>query len=122
MPLIELRDVYKVYQLGETEVRALNGVSLDIEKGEYAALLGPSGSGKSTLMNTLGCLDRPTNGSYKLDGEEVVTMSRDQRAKLRNRQIGFVFQNFNLLARTSALENVEMPMLYSGRWTARERD
>ncbi len=122
MPLIELRDVYKVYQLGETEVRALNGVSLDIERGEYAALLGPSGSGKSTLMNTLGCLDRPTSGTYTLDGEEVVSMSQDQRAKLRNRQIGFVFQNFNLLARTSALENVELPMLYSGRWTAKERD
>lgn len=120
--LIELRDIYKVYQLGETEVRALNGVSLDIERGEYAALLGPSGSGKTTLMNTLGCLDRPTSGSYKLDGEEVVTMTQDQRAKLRNRQVGFVFQSFNLLARTSALENVELPMLYSGRWNARERD
>jgi ABC-type lipoprotein export system ATPase subunit len=121
MALIELRNVRKIYQLGEVEVRALDDVSLEIEQGEYVALVGPSGSGKSTLMNTLGCLDRPTSGSYKLDGEEVVTMSLDQRARLRNRRIGFVFQNFNLLARTSALENVELPLMYSTQTSARQR-
>ena len=112
MPLIELRDVRRVYDLGEVEVHALRSVTLNIERGEYVALTGPSGSGKSTLMNTLGCLDRPTHGSYLLDGEEIVTMSRDQRARIRNRQLGFVFQNFNLLNRTSALENVELPLVY----------
>jgi len=118
--LIELTDVRKEYSLGEVTVRALAGVTLTIDRGEYVALMGPSGSGKSTLMNTLGCLDRPTSGSYLLEGEEVVTMSRDARARLRNRRIGFVFQNFNLLARTSALENVELPLMYSSI-TARER-
>lgn len=112
MALIELVDVAKVYRMGEMDVHALRGVTLNIEKGEYVALIGPSGSGKSTLMNTLGCLDRPSSGSYCLDGNEVVTMSRDGRARIRNQQIGFVFQNFNLLARTSALENVELPLLY----------
>jgi ABC-type lipoprotein export system ATPase subunit len=92
-----------------------------MQRGEYSALIGPSGSGKSTLMNTLGCLDRPTRGSYLLDGIEVVNMSADQRARIRNKQIGFVFQNFNLLARTSAQENVELPMLYGQRWSSRER-
>ncbi len=121
MSLIELNDVEKIYTLGEVEVRALVDVTLNIERGEYVALIGPSGSGKSTLMNTLGCLDRPTSGSYKLDGEEVVTMTRDQRARIRNKQIGFVFQNFNLLNRTSALENVELPLLYGERLTARSR-
>jgi ABC-type lipoprotein export system ATPase subunit len=121
MPLIELRDVRKVYNLGEVIVEALCGVSLDIEQGEYVALMGPSGSGKSTLMNTLGCLDRPTSGSYKLAGDEVVTMSLEERAHLRNRRIGFVFQNFNLLVRTSALENVELPLLYSKTLSARQR-
>jgi ABC-type lipoprotein export system ATPase subunit len=121
MPLIELSEIRKVYSLGETDVVALDGVSLDIEKGDYVALMGPSGSGKSTLMNTLGCLDRPDSGSYLLDGEEVVEMSRDQRARLRNDKIGFVFQNFNLLARTSALENVELPLMYRGTYNARER-
>jgi ABC-type lipoprotein export system ATPase subunit len=121
MPLIELRDIHKIYSLGEATVTALDGVSLDIERGDYVALMGPSGSGKSTLMNTLGCLDRPDEGSYLLDGEEVVGMSRDERARLRNLKIGFVFQNFNLLARTSALENVELPLMYGGRFTARER-
>ncbi len=111
-PLIQLTDVAKVYQLDEVEVRALDGIDLIMKRGEYAALIGPSGSGKSTLMNTLGCLDRPTRGSYLLDGTEVVNMSADQRARIRNAQIGFVFQNFNLLNRTSALENVELPMLY----------
>ncbi|MCE2750630.1 MAG: ABC transporter ATP-binding protein [Pirellula sp.] len=120
-PLIELRDVAKVYQLEEVEVRALDGVDLVMHRGEYSALIGPSGSGKSTLMNTLGCLDRPTRGSYKLGGIEVVNMAADVRARIRNKQIGFVFQNFNLLARTSALENVELPMLYGEGRTSRER-
>ena len=113
--LIQLRDVQKTYRLGEIEVEALRGVTFDISSGEYVALIGASGSGKTTLMNTLGCLDRPTSGSYLLDGEEVVEMSGDQRARLRNRKIGFVFQSFNLLSRTSAAENVELPMLYSSR-------
>lgn len=121
MSLIELRDVRKTYDLGEVKVRALRGVSLNIEQGEYVALLGPSGSGKSTLMNTLGCLDRPTSGSYLLAGEEVVSMSQDERARLRNRRIGFVFQSFNLLARTTAIENVELPLLYSPEISAKER-
>jgi len=120
-PLIELTDISKTYTLGEVEVQALRGVTLSIRRGEYLALMGPSGSGKSTLMNTLGCLDRPSGGSYRLDGEEVVSMSQDSRARLRNRKIGFVFQNFNLLARTNAMENVELPMLYSGRLSARRR-
>ena len=113
IPLIRLRDVSRVYDLGEVKVEALRATSLDIRRGEYVALVGPSGSGKSTLMNTLGCLDRPTGGSYLLDGEEIVSMSRDERARIRNRQIGFVFQSFNLLNRTSALENVEVPLLYA---------
>ena len=120
-PLIELREIAKVYKLDEVEVRALDGVDLVMNRGEYAALIGPSGSGKSTLMNTLGCLDRPTHGSYLLDGIEVVDMSADQRARIRNAQIGFVFQNFNLLARTSALENVELPMLYGKMMSNRAR-
>ncbi len=121
MALIELKDVRRVYDLGEVEVHALRTVTLNIERGEYVALVGPSGSGKSTLMNTLGCLDRPTHGSFKLDGEEIVTMSRDERARIRNRQLGFVFQNFNLLNRTSALENVELPLLYAKGISSRER-
>lgn len=120
-PLIRLREVSRVYDLGEVKVEALRPTSLDIERGEYVALVGPSGSGKSTLMNTLGCLDRPTGGSYLLDGQEIVSMSRDERARIRNRQIGFVFQNFNLLNRTSALENVEVPLLYATHISARER-
>jgi putative ABC transport system ATP-binding protein len=120
-PLIQIKDVSKIYQLEEVEVRALDGISLNMERGEYSALIGPSGSGKSTLMNTLGCLDRPTNGSYLLDGQEVVTMSREERARIRNAHIGFVFQNFNLLARTSALENVELPLLYGPTMPARQR-
>ncbi len=121
MALIELREVAKVYQLGEVEVHALASVTLNIERGEYVALIGPSGSGKSTLMNTLGCLDRPTSGSYLLDGIEVVNMTRNERAWIRNKQIGFVFQNFNLLNRTSALENVELPLLYGARTTPKVR-
>ncbi len=121
MALIELREIRKSYVLEEITVDALRGVTLDIQQGEYVALMGPSGSGKSTLMNTLGCLDRPTSGSYLLDGVEVCTMGRDARAKLRNRKIGFVFQSFNLLARTSAMENVELPLLYSTGIPARTR-
>ncbi|MFM8251215.1 MAG: ABC transporter ATP-binding protein [Planctomycetota bacterium] len=121
MALIELRDIAKIYDLGEVKVEALKNASLTIEEGEYVALVGPSGSGKSTLMNTLGCLDRPTQGSYLLAGEEVATMSMDERARLRNRRIGFVFQNFNLLPRTSALENVELPLLYAHQLNARQR-
>ena len=119
--LIELKEVCKIYDLGEVKVEALMDASLSIEQGEYVALLGPSGSGKSTLMNTLGCLDRPTSGSYRLAGEEVATMSRDERARIRNQRIGFVFQNFNLLARTSALDNVELPLLYSRGISAADR-
>jgi putative ABC transport system ATP-binding protein len=119
--LIQLRDVSKTYTLGEVEVHALRGISLDIDRGEYVALMGPSGSGKTTLMNTLGCLDRPTGGSYLLEGEEVVEMSGDQRAGVRNRKIGFVFQNFNLLARSNALENVELPLLYARRFRGGQR-
>lgn len=121
MALIEIRNASKTYDLGEVQVRALVKVNLDIEKGEYVALIGPSGSGKSTLMNTLGCLDRPTEGTYHLAGEEVSAMSRDERARIRNRRLGFVFQNFNLLARTSALENVELPLLYTEGISAKER-
>jgi putative ABC transport system ATP-binding protein len=119
--LIEIRDVCKTYDLGEVKVEALKNANLTIEQGEYVALIGPSGSGKSTLMNTLGCLDRPTSGSYKLAGEEIATMSRDQRAVIRNQRIGFVFQNFNLLGRTSAIENVELPLLYAKGISSSER-
>ena len=121
MALIELNNVSKTYDLGEVKVHALRETTISIERGEYVALIGPSGSGKSTLMNTLGCLDRPTTGSYKLDNEEVVDMTLDQRAAIRNLKIGFVFQNFNLLSRTSAEENVELPLLYSKGVTPRQR-
>jgi putative ABC transport system ATP-binding protein len=121
MQLIALHKVRKTYTLGEVEVHALRGVSLDIDRGEFVALMGPSGSGKTTLMNTLGCLDHPTSGSYLLDGEEVMEMTSDERARLRNRKIGFVFQSFNLLARTTAAENVELPMLYSTHRRAADR-
>lgn len=119
--LIQLTDISKTYDLGEVKVHALKETNLTIEKGEYVALIGPSGSGKSTLMNTLGCLDRPSTGSYQLDGEQVAKMSRNARADIRNRKIGFVFQNFNLLSRTSAEENVELPLLYSKGISVRER-
>ncbi len=111
-PVIKLENLQKTYHTGEVEVKAVRGVSLDILPGEFVALMGASGSGKSTLMNTLGCLDRPTSGSYLLDDIDVSKLNRDQRAEIRNLKIGFVFQGFNLLARTSALENVELPMLY----------
>ena len=119
--MIEVEQVTKVYQMGETEVRALNGVSFRIDTGEWVAITGPSGSGKSTLMAILGCLDSPTSGSYQLDGLDVAQMSDDQLAAVRNQKIGFVFQQFNLLARTSALENVELPLLYSSRNHRRDR-
>jgi ABC-type lipoprotein export system ATPase subunit len=119
--LIELKDIYKTYFLGEIDVPVLKGITLDIEHGEYVALMGASGSGKSTLMNILGCLDRPTSGDYLLEGEELGRASGDRRAMIRNRKIGFVFQNFNLLPRTSALENVIMPLTYTaGDLSAKE--
>jgi ABC-type lipoprotein export system ATPase subunit len=121
MALIELRDVWKIYDLGEIKVTALQDANLGVDAGEFVALTGQSGSGKSTLMNILGCLDRPTSGSYILAGDEVAELSRDQRARIRNQRIGFVFQNFNLLARTSAVENVELPLLYAKGVSPRER-
>lgn len=120
-PLISLRDVTKVYRLGaQVEVHALRGVNLDIKSGEFVSIMGASGSGKSTLMNILGCLDRPTSGTYLLGGEDITRLTLEGRAEIRNRTIGFVFQSFNLLPRTSACENVELPLLYSGL-SSRER-
>ena len=117
-PLIRLTDVTKFYQMGDMEVRALDGVSLDIHRGEYVAIMGPSGSGKSTMMNVIGCLDTPTDGTYELNGKLASAMTDDNLAQIRNEEIGFVFQTFNLLARTTSLQNVELPLIYAGKTPA----
>ena len=121
MPLIRLRGIDRVYGSGEAEVRALDGVNLDITRGEFVAIMGPSGSGKSTAMNVIGCLDVPTNGEYFFNGLEVAHLTQDQRALLRRHYLGFVFQGYNLLARTSALHNVELPLIYKGMGRAQRR-
>jgi len=113
-PVIQLRDVTKVYQMGDVQVHALSGVSLTICQGEMVAIMGPSGSGKSTLMNIIGCLDQPSSGAYQLAGDDVSRLNDDRLAEIRSRRLGFVFQSFNLLARTSALQNVELPLIYAG--------
>lgn len=120
MALIETHDLWKTYQMGQEKVHALSGVTINIEKGEYLAIMGPSGSGKSTLMNLIGCLDTPSQGEYSLNGRPVNNMSDDELAGIRNREIGFVFQTYNLLARASALHNVELPLIYNGT-SSRER-
>jgi len=120
-PVVQIEDIHKIYESGEVPVHAVRGISLDIQKGDFVALMGASGSGKSTLMNLLGCLDRPTRGSYRLDGIDVSRLDRNALADIRNQKLGFVFQGFNLLARTTALENVELPMLYGARrFTSKE--
>lgn len=119
--LISMRDIWKTYQMGVEELHALRGVSFDVQKGEYLAIIGPSGSGKSTLMNLIGCLDSPSKGQYWINGNQVAEMTDDELAKIRNKEIGFVFQTFNLLARATALHNVELPLIYAGMKSA-ERD
>ena len=120
--VISLKDVHKIYRTGDIEVHALRGVSLEIKRGEFVAVMGPSGSGKSTMMNLIGCLDRPTSGTYILDGIDVSTMSKNERADTRNTKIGFVFQAFNLIPRTDALANVELPLVYAGVAPAERRE
>jgi len=121
MPLIKVNDLYKIYQMGNTEVRALDGVSVSIEQNEYVSIMGPSGSGKSTLMNLLGCLDTPTSGDFFMDGVDVASMTDDELAHIRNKKIGFVFQTFNLLPKSTSLRNVELPLIYNGEIKAHDR-
>lgn len=121
-PLIRLTGITKIYQMGDMEVRALDGVSMEILRGEYVAIMGPSGSGKSTMMNVIGCLDTPTNGTYELNGKLASAMTDDNLAQIRNEEIGFVFQTFNLLARTTSLQNVELPLIYAGKTPAERHE
>jgi putative ABC transport system ATP-binding protein len=120
--LISMRNIWKTYQMGSEELHALKGVSFEVEKGEYVAIIGPSGSGKSTLMNLIGCLDSPSKGEYWINGQEVAKMTDDELARIRNKEIGFVFQTFNLLSRATALHNVELPLIYAGIGTAERNE